>query len=217
MVRVLDGLYGGTKWAAHRTRPDPVDAVVRTILSQNTNDANRDLAYRALRSKFRNWDEVRQAHLASLKSAIRTAGLAGQKAPAIRGFLNWLQSERGSLQMGFLRNMPVDEAVETLTQHKGIGLKTAYVVLGFAFDRDLCAVDTHVHRILKRTGVIDARCGREKAHSVLRPLIPEGRALSFHMNLLDHGKTTCTARTPSCGSCAISHLCRYRRRARDEA
>jgi endonuclease-3 len=217
MVDTLDRLYQGAQWAASRSRPEPVEAIVRTILSQNTNDANRDRGYEGLRSRFADWDDVRKARLVSIRAAIRPAGLAGQKAPAIRDFLNWLHRERGDLRMDFLGEMPVEEAVASLTQHKGIGLKTAYILLAFAFDKDLCAVDTHVHRILKRVGVIGPSCGRERAHLELRPLIPSGRAIAFHVNLLDHGKAVCTARSPGCQACAIAHLCQYRRAGGDAA
>jgi endonuclease-3 len=205
----LDGLYGGEDWASTRSRQDPVEAIVRTILSQNTNDANRDRGYESLRSRFRTWDDVRCAHLSSLRSAIRPAGLAGQKTPAIRDFLRWLHRERGVLEMDFLGEMPVDQAVETLTAHKGIGLKTAYILLAFSFDKDLCAVDTHVHRIMKRVGIISEACSRDKAHAVLRPLIPTGKAIAFHVNLLDHGKAVCVARRPDCGACVVSDMCKF--------
>jgi endonuclease III len=213
MVKDLDRIYGGEDWEATRSRPDAVEAIVRTILSQNTNDANRDRGYDGLRSRFCTWNDVRCAHLSSLRSAIRPAGLAGQKAPAIRDFLRWLHRERGALEMDFLGEMPVDEAVEALTAHKGIGLKTAYILLAFSFGKDLCAVDTHVHRIMKRVGVINEACGRERAHTELRPLIPKGKAIAFHVNLLDHGKAVCTARNPDCGACAISDVCRFRARS----
>ncbi len=210
MVATLDRRHRGTEWASRRRRPDPVDAIVRTILSQNTSDSNRDLGYDGLRSRFQSWDQVRRARLGTIEAAIRRAGLAGQKARSIRGFLNWLHRERGELCLDFLEELSDEQAVEILIEQRGIGMKTAYILMAFAFGRDLCAVDTHVHRILKRVGVIDAFCGRDKAHTELRPLIPQGKAIAFHVNLLDHGKTVCTARAPDCGSCDIAPLCESR-------
>ncbi len=209
MSSELNGTFGGAAWDLKRVRPDGLDALMRTILSQNTNDENRDRAYNRMRSRFPDWSDVMAVDVAHLKDAIRVAGLANTKAPNMQAFLRWLKRERGNLNLDFLRDLPNQTAVDLLTQHRGIGIKTAYIVLAFAFDRDLCAVDTHVYRILRRVGIVSARCGREKAHLELAPLIPGGQAISFHMNVVDLGKTVCTARNPSCGVCPISYLCRY--------
>ena len=149
------------------------------------------------------------ARPAGVKEAIRIAGLANQKGPTMQAFLRWLKSERGALSLDFIRDMPEDKGIELLTGHKGVGIKTAYIVLAFACRKDLCAVDTHVHRILRRVGIIDEKCGREKAHRELRPLIPKGKARSFHVNLVDFGKSVCTARKPACETCPIARKCRY--------
>ncbi len=209
MSRVLDGTFGGAAWDLRRTWPDGLDALMRTILSQNTTDGNRDRAYDRMRARFPEWEDVLAADETDLKDVIRVAGLANTKAPNMQAFLRWLKGERGILNLDFLRDLPNPAAVALLTAHRGIGIKTAYIVLAFAFDRDLCAVDTHVYRILRRVGIVSARCSREKAHTELAPLIPGGQARPFHMNLVDFGKTVCVARNPSCGVCPISHLCRY--------
>ncbi len=211
MCRVLDETLGGSSRDLKRVRPDGLDALMRTILSQNTNDENRDRAYDRMRARFPDWRDVMAADTAALKDAVRVAGLANSKAPNMQAFLNWLEHERGSLNLDFLRHLSNQAAVTLLTKHRGIGIKTAYIVLAFAFDRDLCAVDTHVYRVLRRVGVVSARCGREKAHTELAPLVPKGQARPFHMNMVDFGKTVCTARKPSCGVCPVSRLCRYYR------
>ena len=208
MSRVLDETFGGAAWDLRRVRPDGLDALMRTILSQNTNDENRDRAFERMRARFPVWSDVMAADTAALKDAIRVAGLANTKAPNMQAFLCWLARERGSLNLDFLRDLPNRTAVTMLTEHRGIGIKTAYIVLAFAFDRDLCAVDTHVYRVLRRVGIVSARCGREKAHTELAPLVPKGQARPFHMNMVDFGKTVCTARNPSCDVCPVSHLCR---------
>lgn len=209
MAGVLDGLFGGAAGDIERVRPDGLDALMRTILSQNTNDENRDRAFETMRARFPEWDDVMVADEAQLKDAIRVAGLANSKAPNMQAFLRWLKQQRGDLDLDFLRDLPNQAAVSLLTEHRGIGIKTAYIVLAFAFERDLCAVDTHVYRILRRVGVVSARSSREKAHLELAPLIPEGQARSFHMNMVEFGKTVCNARNPSCDACSVSRLCRY--------
>lgn len=209
MHKRLDRAFGGEEWDRTRTPSDPLDNLMRTILSQNTTDENRDRAFEALREIYPTWEQVMTAPIAEVKEAIKVAGLANQKGPAMQGFLKWLWQETGTLSLDFVREMDEDKAVRVLTQHKGIGIKTAYIVLAFACNKDLCAVDTHVHRIVKRVGVIDENCGREKAHHELRPLIPKGKARAFHVNLLDLGKTICHARIPNCGVCLILDLCAF--------
>lgn len=209
MSIILDGLFGGAAWDLGRARPDGLDALMRTILSQNTNDENRDRAFERMRARFPEWGDVMAADEAQLKDAIRVAGLANSKAPNMQAFLRWLKQKRGNLNLDFLRDLQTQTAVSLLTEHRGIGIKTAYIVLAFAYDRDLCAVDTHVYRVLRRVGVVSAKCTRERAHLELAPLIPEGHARSFHINMVEFGKTVCTARNPSCSACPVSPLCRY--------
>lgn len=209
MSTVLDETFGGAARDLERARPDGLDALMRTVLSQNTTDVNRDQAYDRMRARFPEWGDVMAADEAQLKDAIRVAGLANSKAPNMQTFLRWLKQQRGNLNLDFLRDLPNHAAVSLLTEHRGIGIKTAYIVLAFAFDRDLCAVDTHVYRILRRVGAVSARSSREKAHLELAPLIPEGQARSFHINMVEFGKTVCTARNPSCDACSVSRLCRY--------
>ena len=207
MVRALDHRFGGEAWDRTRMRPDPLDDLVRTILSQNTTDENRDRAFVNLRTALPSWEDVLQARLERVKRLIRPAGLINAKGPAIRNFLKWLKKEQGKLDLNYLKAMTPEDGIAALTQHKGVGLKTAYIVLSFACDMDLCAVDTHVHRILKRMDVISPTCTRDQAHEVLRPLIPVGKARSFHANLIDLGKNICTARAPVCEDCPLQKAC----------
>ena len=207
MVSALDRRFGGEAWDLTRKRPAPLDDLVRTILSQNTTDENRDRGYAALRAELPTWEDVLAARTDRIARLIRPAGLISTKAPAIRNVLKWLKKERGELSLDYLKDMTPDEGIAILTAHKGVGLKTAYIVLSFACDMDLCAVDTHVHRILIRAGVIDPKCTRDRAHDVIRPLIPKGKARSFHANLIDLGKNICTARSPSCSDCPIKQAC----------
>ena len=209
MAARLDRRFGGEAWDRTRKRPDPLDDLVRTILSQNTTDENRDRAFDDLRLALPTWEAGRTARSNRIKQLIRPAGLVNAKGPAIQAFLKWLKRERDELDLSYLKDMTADEGIEELVQHKGVGLKTAYIVLAFACDHDLCAVDTHVHRILKRTEIIDGQCTREKAHDEIRSLIPKGKARPFHANLIDLGKQICTARSPDCPNCTLLPDCPY--------
>lgn len=206
---LLDKAFGGEAWDKSRKPSDPLDNLMRTILSQNTTDENRDRAYNTLRTQYPTWEKVMWALPVNVQDAIKVAGLAKQKGPAIQNFLKWLHQERGRLSLEFLKDIDPDDAIQWLIQHKGIGVKTAYIVLAFACNQDLCAVDTHVYRIMQRVGILDKKCTKEKAHIQLRPLIPPKKARAFHVNLLDLGKTICHARIPHCTDCPIAHLCSY--------
>ncbi|MBT4140404.1 MAG: endonuclease III, partial [Candidatus Latescibacteria bacterium] len=119
---------------------------MRTILSQNTTDENRDRGYNTLRAQYPTWEKVMRASPQKVQDAIKVAGLAKQKGPTMQNVLKWVHKEQGTLSLDFLKEIDTDEAITLLVQHKGIGLKTAYIVLAFACNQDLCAVDTHVYR-----------------------------------------------------------------------
>ncbi len=186
-----------------------LDALVETLLSQSTTDHNRDLAFISLKNTFSNWDEIADAPQAALARAIRSAGLGNQKAGRIRDFLRWLRKDREQLCLEFLHHEPDDFAVQYLTRHKGIGVKTAYVTLMLASNRDLFPIDVHIHRIMIRLGIIPEKTTPEKSHPVLAPLIPKGRAHELHMNMLSFGRTICTARNPKCADCDMRRMCSY--------
>lgn len=192
-------------------RSDLLDALVETLLSQSTTDHNRDMAFHSLKKTFADWDEVADAPQATLAHAIRSAGLGNQKAGRIRDFLRWLREDRKRLSLEFLHQEPDDFAVRYLTRHKGIGVKTAYVTLMTASNRDLFAIDVHIHRIMIRLGVIAEKTTPERAHPELAPLIPKGRAHELHVNMLRFGRTICAARNPKCGECDLRRMCRYYR------
>ena len=198
-VRVLEREFGVPVWK----RKDPLDELMVTLLSQNTNDANRDRAYQALRKKFPDWHEVLNAPVSAIEKAIRPAGLSHQKSVRMKGILRWVQDTFGSLSLDFLKKMPDDEVIALLTSQKGIGVKTAAVVLAFALDRDVCPVDTHVHRIAQRLGWVSEDASAEETFHQLRELIPQGKAPTFHLNLLKFGRSRCAARKPLCQGCPM--------------
>jgi endonuclease-3 len=201
--RRLTASYG----PAERERYDPLDELVLTILSQNTNDANRDVAYARLRERLPTWDEVRAAPRRRVESAIRPAGLWKQKARAIQEFLSALAEERAELALDHLQAMRDEEAIAYLTTFRGIGVKTAACVLCFSLGRPMMPVDTHVHRLAARLGLVDATASAERAHEVLNTLVPPDLRFSLHIQMIRHGRRVCVARRPRCSECALADLC----------
>ena len=203
-------VYGNPEWRSHL---DPISEVVSTIISQNTSDVNRDRAYDRLLDRFETWEAVRDAPAAAIADAIRPAGLSQQKAPRIKAALQFITREQGELSLDFLKDMPVDAAKAWLTQIKGIGPKTAAIILLFALDRPAFPVDTHIHRVTQRLGLIGPKVSAEKAHDLLEALLPAETYYPFHLNVIHHGREICHARNPRCEICPLQDMCDYYRRS----
>ena len=184
-----------------------LNSLILTVLSQNTNDRNRDVAYERLRRKFPDWQEVKDASLEEIKEAIRPAGLSNQKSKHIKELLEWIDKTYRTFDLDFLCDDKADEVIDTFMQRRGIGIKTISVVLAFACGKDIFPVDTHVHRICRRLGLVPENASAEKTHLLMQPLVPKGRSFSLHMNLLSLGRTLCKARNPNCPSCPLNDLC----------
>ncbi|MGC9529749.1 MAG: endonuclease III domain-containing protein [Candidatus Bipolaricaulaceae bacterium] len=182
-----------------------MDLLVQTILSQNTTDRNRDQAYRKLRRRFPTWQQVLAAPAKQVAEAIRPAGLHRQRAARIQAVLARLAEERGELSLTFLEQLADQQAAQWLLSLPGVGRKTAYVVLLFAFGRPLFPVDTHVARVSRRLGLIGQ--GGDP-HAALGPQVPAGRQLEVHLNLIRLGRTVCRAGRPRCAHCPLPDLCR---------
>jgi endonuclease III len=206
VVRRLLDFYGEPVW---RNPLPPVDELVSTILSQNTNDLNRDRAFESLRSQFPTWESVRLAEPLAVIAAIRSAGLANQKGPRIQQVLKDIFAERGSLDLTFLKDLPIDEARAWLMKHKGVGPKTAAIVLLFSIGRPAFPVDTHIFRITGRLGLRPEKMTVEQAHACLETLLPPGMYYAAHLNLIRLGREICTARKPACDRCPLSPVCNY--------
>lgn len=194
-----------------RPERDPLAVLVSTILSQNTNDTNRDRAYERMRARFPTWEAVRDAPLADLIEAIRPAGLAPTKAPRIQEALRRITAERGKLSLDFLADMPLEEARAWLLSIPGVGPKTAAIVLLFAFGRPAFPVDTHIHRVARRLGLIPPRATREQAHVLLEQLIPPNLYYPLHLNLIALGRDVCHPRNPECARCVLRDDCAFYR------
>jgi endonuclease-3 len=200
--------YGEPVW---RNPLPAIDELVSTILSQNTNDVNRDRAYHALRARFPTWAAVESAPVENVIAAIRPAGLANQKGPRIQAVLRAIMAERGALDLTFLRDRPVDEARAWLTQFNGVGPKTASIVLLFSLGRPAFPVDTHVHRVTGRLGLRPENLSADKCHAYFEALFAPETYAAAHLNLIRHGREVCHARQPECGRCVLLRLCPYGR------
>lgn len=193
----------------HRPDGAPLAALVNTILSQNTNDRNRDIAFAALRTRFPTWEAVRDAPTDAVIDAIRPAGLAPTKGPNIQAALRQITAERGELSLDFLDMLSLEEARQWLTKLNGVGPKTVAIVLLFALGRPAFPVDTHVHRVTRRLGLIPQNTSREKAHILLESLIPPELYWTLHINLIAHGRQVCHARPPMCAECPLQTHCAF--------
>ncbi len=204
--RKLVELYGHPQWRQHLP---PVDELVSTILSQSTSDTNRDKGFNALKDRFPDWQSVAYAPVDEIIDTIYSAGLANQKGPRIQNALLFIISRRGELDLDFLNDMPLDEARAWLMQIKGVGLKTASIILLFSFDRPVFPVDTHVHRVTRRLGLVDQRASADKAHQILENIGDPATYYAMHLNLISHGRQVCLAQRPRCETCGLQTMCDY--------
>ena len=204
--RALADLYGFPTWRQHLP---PVDELIDTILSQNTSDVNRDKGFDQLKARFPTWEAVRDAPLEQVIDMIRPAGLSQTKGPAIQRVLREITDERGAITIDFLADMDTQAAKDWLTHFNGVGPKTAAIVLLFAFNKPAFPVDTHVHRVTQRLGLIGPKVGREQAHIDLEQIIPPAEFYQAHLNIIQHGRTLCKAQRPLCERCPLTHLCNY--------
>jgi endonuclease-3 len=198
----LREMYGRPRQHPHGR---PIEELVRTVLSQNTNDRNRDVAFDRLRKRFPSWEEVRDAPLPEVEEAIRPGGLAYTKAPRIQDILRRLGEHP---DLDWLRDAPREDALSYLVALPGVGRKTAACVMIFSFGRPEIPVDTHVHRVGKRLGLISPRASFNAAHDELRAVVDPEDAYELHINLIRHGRAVCRPR-PRCEECALRRMCPY--------
>jgi len=188
-------------------RADPLDELMFIILTLKTNDANYSRVFHALKNAYPTWQDVLDAPMARLRRVIKPAGLSNQKTPRIKSILRTIKRRTGALSLEFLQNRPSDEIEEFLDQLPGIGLKAARCVMMYSFGREVFPVDTHTARICRRLGWIDASVSTKRAQKLLPPLVPPGVRRALHVNLVIHGRDTCTQKKPRCGECCLADLC----------
>jgi len=213
IYRILISTYGTPEW---REPLSAVDELVSTMLSQNTNDTNRDRAFISLRAKFSTWESVRDAPVEEVIEAVRVAGLANQKGSRIKSILKEISAERGEISLDFLRNMRKDKALAWLTQHKGVGPKTAAIVLQFSLGIPAFPVDTHVYRVSGRTGIRPNKLNVERTHPWMEQLFEPEQYGPGHLNFIKLGREICHARKPECPICPINQLCDYFKNIQEE-
>jgi endonuclease-3 len=204
-LRLLD-FYGYPEW---RNPLPPLDELVSTILSQNTNDVNRDRAFDSLTARFPTWEAVRDAPEADVINAVRVAGLANQKGPRIQAVLRAITEKTGGLDLAFLKDFAAEDALDWLMQFRGVGPKTAAIVLQFSLDIPAFPVDTHVHRVTGRLGLRPDRMSAEKAHPYLAGIFPPDSYYPAHLNIIRLGREICKARKPDCPNCPLNDICDF--------
>jgi endonuclease-3 len=207
-VAILDRLR-----AAYRVRPHrllaPLDELILTVLSQNTSDINCERAYAAMRERYPRWQDVLAAPPAQLVAVLRPGGLANHKAPRIQAILAQLATSPAGLDLGWLAGQEPEAAMAYLTALPGVGPKTASCVLLFSLGMPVMPVDTHIHRIALRLGLIGPRATADAAHPLLTAITPPDRMLEAHLLLIEHGRRTCKARRPRCDGCVLLDVCPF--------
>lgn len=191
--------------------PDPLDTLIATILSQNTNDNNSYKAYQNLKQKYRSWNEVANISRKEIEKLIQVAGLGKQKSATIKSFLSTLQNKGGKINLRYILKMKDEDILDDLTSIKGIGVKTASCVLLFSLDRNVCPVDTHVHRTLNRIGLVKTKTP-DKTFEQINKFLPDGIAHQLHTNLIKLGREICKPGKPHCSICPLLSKCKFRRK-----
>ena len=204
IITRLSSLYGEPVWRPHG---DPMSELVLTILSQNTSDANSGRAFMRLRLRFGTWEELLPADPDQIVAEIQVGGLARIKAPRIKAALEAVYEKRGSFDIEFLRDLPLEEAKAWLRELKGVGPKTAACVLMFALGRPALPVDTHVHRVAQRLGLVPVKAGAAEAHDILEAILEAEEVYPFHISLIKHGRRLCRAQRPLCERCPLLSGC----------
>jgi endonuclease-3 len=194
--------------ARSKVPPGPVDMLIATILSQNTNDKNSYKAFQKLKEKYSDWDQVEKLPRKTIENLIKIAGLGKQKSFAIKQFLSLLKKEKGEISLEHLWDMHDAGIISELTKYNGIGVKTASCVLLFSLRRNVCPVDTHVHRTTNRVGIADTNTP-DKTFTLLNENMPDKIAHSFHTNLIRLGREICKPAKPDCSICPLLNVCSY--------
>ena len=206
-IRAITARLAEEQPPSRKVRRDPLDELILTILSQSTSDANCYRGWEALRARYPSWEAVLAAPAGEMEDTIRPAGLSKQKSGTILSVLARLRDEHGSPTLDHLEVLNDAAALQYLTSFRGVGVKTAACVLCFALGRDVIPVDTHVHRIALRLGLVPENASAERTHEILNDIVPPELRYELHVLLIGHGRTVCVARKPRCGECALSALC----------
>lgn len=205
---LLENFYG---LPGRTSRDNPLDTLIKTVLSQNTSDVNSRRAYKSLKNTFQNWEEVLESHIDDIAESIKSGGLANQKSQRIQRVLKWLKYNYNTLDMQWVCQQDPYEIIDEFTDIKGIGIKTIAIVLCFDCGQDIFPVDTHVNRVCKRLGLSPANASPTKTFWIMDELVPAGKSKSLHLNVIRHGREICKSRKPLCNKCMLLDVCNYGR------
>ena len=192
-------------------RRDPMTELIMTILSQRTTEANEALAFKRMWEHYGSWEAIRDADIDKLTELVSPSTFPEAKADNIKATLKQIIDEQGSASIDFLEDLSVEEGLKWLLSLPGVGIKTASLVLLFNFSKKVIPVDTHVHRVSLRTGLLPQKTSASKAHQLLLDILPDDPHIlfNFHVTCLRHGQKLCTWSDPKCSQCPIKHLCEY--------
>lgn len=210
VIKILEENFGEQRKAS-KTKPKLMDVLIATKLSQNTTDKTSYIAYNNLKDEIGGWEEVMNAPLPKIKNAIKVCGLANTKAVQIKEMLKSIKKEYGKLTLNHLRKLSNEEIYDEMLKHKGLGMKTISCLLAFGMGRDVFPVDTHVHRILNRIGLVDTKTPDETFEAA-KKIVPDKDKVRFHTNLIRFGRNVCKAVNPLCDECPVSGLCMYKKK-----
>ncbi len=214
IIEIMTEQYGPF---THEARLPPTDEMVFTILSQHTSDINSSRAYRRLMETFSTLDDVASANVLEIEKAIAPGGLAKVKAPRIKEVLNKILELNGTLDLSFLREMPLKDAKAWLRQLPGIGPKSAGIVLSFSLGMPAMAIDTHIYRVSQRLGIIGPKVSVDKAHEILEEKVKPEEVFNFHVSYINHGRQVCKALRPLCPECVVGEFCPSRKKFMSKA
>jgi endonuclease-3 len=206
VYQILFRFYGQPTW---RNPLTPLDELMSTILSQNTNDHNRDTAFQNLKNIFPFWEQVRDAPQEEVINAIRSAGLANQKGARMQSILQQITLERGNLDLTFLAEQSAEKARQWLLRFKGVGPKTASIVMQFSLNHSAFPVDTHIYRVSGRLGLRPVKMNVEKTHELMEQLFNPDQYSTAHLNIIRLGREICIARKPQCLDCPLQKKCSF--------
>ncbi|MEO8209338.1 MAG: endonuclease III [bacterium] len=211
LEKVIDKLneYFGKPYDYKLNPPSVLDVLIATKLSQNTTDKSSFIAFKNLKKKFKSWDDVAEASLDEIKECIRVCGLANTKARNIKVMLQKMKINYVNLDFAFMNDYDNEKIYEEFLQYDGIGVKTASCVLIFAYGRDAFPVDTHVHRVLNRLGIVKTN-SPEKTFEKVSKKIPHGKMYELHSNLIKFGRNICKAKNPLCSICFLYGICEFK-------
>tara|TARA_B100000029_G_scaffold494100_1_gene557421 strand:- start:675 stop:1343 length:669 start_codon:yes stop_codon:yes gene_type:complete len=207
IITNLSKVYGPPIW---KPRLKPMDELIFTVLTQNTSDLNAEKAFLKLKT-LGSWEEILKTSDIKIAKLIKSGGMSNIKSKRILGILQEIKKRENKLDISFLSKLSLDDARRWLTSIKGIGPKTASVLLSFSFNMPAIPVDTHIHRVSKRLNLITKKTSTEDAHYILEKLVEDKNKYSFHVLLINHGRKKCHSRNPKCEECSLKKICHYKK------